>query len=335
MPRATIHKEANLSLLRSPPPGFLLHHRFNDVEELASYLREGRDLTITQLGLQPFRCDSMSLVFETVWVNFNQLNCPIKVVGGKAPEFVCFVSLPHGVTRPVVSHGQPITQDYLYGFSPNYHVDQVFPGNTTHCSVNIRHDVFAACAQAMDRLDLTAEYFASNYLYMPDALPPLRAYLGQLHHLMQQRSPLVQQPNFQQLLLQDLVPLLIAALPIQQSRLKVPLRAFQRSSLVKQAEDYMQAHLDHPLTLADLCQALGTSSRALSYGFQDIFGMSPMAYLKTLRLTGVHRALKAANPDSKTILNIASQFGFWSMGHFARDYKQMFGELPRQTLEQK
>jgi AraC family ethanolamine operon transcriptional activator len=95
----------------------------------------------------------------------------------------------------------------------------------------------------------------------------------------------------------------------------------------------MQAHLDHPLTLADLCQALGTSGRALSYGFQDIFGMSPMAYLKTLRLMGVHRALKEANPDSKTIVNIASQFGFWSMGHFSRDYKQMFGELPQATLK--
>jgi AraC family ethanolamine operon transcriptional activator len=275
----------------------------------------------------------MSLVFDTVWVSFSRVNCPVKVVGSKDQNYLCFVCLPHGVTRPIVSHGRSVTADYLYGFDLNRDIDMVFPDNTTHCSVNIRHDVFAACAQAMDRPDLTARYFESNYLYMPAALPPLRAYLDHLHHLMQQRSPLVQQPNFQQLLLQDLVPLLIAALPIQQGRLKVPLRAFQRSSLVKQAEDYMQAHLDHPLTLADLCQALGTSSRALSYGFQDIFGMSPMAHLKVLRLYGVHRALKAAIPCSTIVLNIANQFGFWSMGHFARDYKTMFGELPSETLK--
>jgi AraC family transcriptional regulator, ethanolamine operon transcriptional activator len=277
----------------------------------------------------------MALVFKTVTVIFGQANCSVKVVGDKVPEYLSFVCLPHGSTRPVVSHGRAITHDFIYGFDLNREVNQVFPSHTTHCSINIRQDVFEACAQAMDRPDLTANYFAPNFLYMPERVTPLRAYLNRLYHLMEQRSPLVQRPDFQQLLLQDLVPLLITTLPIQQDFLKTPVKAFQRSSLVNQAEDYMQAHLDQPLTLADLCAALGTSSRALSYGFQDIFGMSPMAYLKTLRLMGVHRALKAADPQHRTVINIAAQFGFWSMGHFARDYKQIFGESPQVALKRR
>ncbi len=93
----------------------------------------------------------------------------------------------------------------------------------------------------------------------------------------------------------------------------------------------MRAHLHQPLTLTDLSDALGTSSRTLSYGFQEIFGMSPIAYLKTLRLHSVYRTLKAADTSSQTIESIANQFGFWSLGHFSRDYKQMFGELPSET----
>ena len=277
----------------------------------------------------------MTLVFRTVTVIFGQANCSIKVAGDKVPEYLSFVCLPHGSTRPVVSHGQAITHDFVYGFDLNREVNQIFPAHTTHCSINIRQDIFEACAEAMDRPDLNGSYFAPNFLYMPEQLGVLRTYLDQLYHLMKQRSPLVQRPDFQQILIQDLVPLLIATLPIQKSCMKVPMRAFQRSALVTQAEDYMQAHLDQPLTLADLCQALGTSSRALSYGFQDIFGMSPMAYLKTLRMMGVHRALKVANPQHKTVISIAAQFGFWSMGHFARDYKQMFGESPQAALKRR
>jgi AraC family ethanolamine operon transcriptional activator len=88
-----------------------------------------------------------------------------------------------------------------------------------------------------------------------------------------------------------------------------------------------------PLTLTDLCQALGTSSRALCYGFQEIFGTTPIAYLKLLRLQGANRALKATESNPETVTEIATQFGFYHLGYFARDYKQMFGELPSETLK--
>lgn len=58
-----------------------------------------------------------------------------------------------------------------------------------------------------------------------------------------------------------------------------------------------------------------------------------MAYLKILRLQGVHQALKISNPSEKTVGNIANHWGFWSLGHFAQDYKKQFGEHPSQTLK--
>ncbi len=183
----------------------------------------------------------------------------------------------------------------------------------------------------MERSDLNAKFLEENYIYAPEALSPLRSYLNQLYELLSQKSPLLRKPNFQQLILQDFLPLLITALPVQQQQ--VPVKFFRRSHLVKQANDYMQSHLDQTLTLTDLCQVLGTSSRTLCYGFQQVFGMSPMSYLKILRLQGVYRALKAAEPNYKTVTEIAAQFGFYHLGCFARDYKQVFGELPSETLK--
>jgi AraC family ethanolamine operon transcriptional activator len=57
-----------------------------------------------------------------------------------------------------------------------------------------------------------------------------------------------------------------------------------------------------------------------------------MAYLKALRLKAVHRQLQMAAPTTAAIADTAKEFGFWSLGHFSRDYKTMFDELPSQTL---
>jgi AraC family ethanolamine operon transcriptional activator len=90
-------------------------------------------------------------------------------------------------------------------------------------------------------------------------------------------------------------------------------------------------NLQRPLTLADICQAVYASKRSLHYGFQDRFGMGPMAFLKVLRLHAVRRLLLSAEPQSLQVREVAGDWGFYSMGHFARDYRQFFGESPSQT----
>ncbi len=92
-------------------------------------------------------------------------------------------------------------------------------------------------------------------------------------------------------------------------------------------------HLEQPLTFKALCQSLHVSKTPLFNGFQEVFGVGPMEYLKVQRLHSVRRMLKAADPRTNSVTAIAQRFGFWSAGHFTRDYKQMFGELPSATLK--
>ena len=66
--------------------------------------------------------------------------------------------------------------------------------------------------------------------------------------------------------------------------------------LVKHADSFMRDRLSVPITLSDLCQELKTSPRSLYYAFSEYLGLPPMRYLKILRLQGVHRALKSAEP---------------------------------------
>jgi AraC family transcriptional regulator, ethanolamine operon transcriptional activator len=106
----------------------------------------------------------------------------------------------------------------------------------------------------------------------------------------------------------------------------------RRFAAVRACERYMRDHIDATVTLLDLSQIAGMRSRSLINAFEAVTGLSPMDYLKRLRLNGVHRALSRPAKPRTRIIDVATAWGFWHMGHFTTDYRTMFGEAPSQTL---
>jgi len=104
------------------------------------------------------------------------------------------------------------------------------------------------------------------------------------------------------------------------------------SRIVKLAEDYAAARLADHLYVEDLCLALGVSPRTLEYAFARIMRMSPVAFLRRLRLHRVRQALRAATRGSTTVSIEALNGGFSHFGEFSRAYRDCFGELPSETL---
>jgi AraC family ethanolamine operon transcriptional activator len=105
-----------------------------------------------------------------------------------------------------------------------------------------------------------------------------------------------------------------------------------RERLVRRAECCLGACLGEPLSLLELCRELDVSERTLHYAFQEVRGLSPMAYVKASRLNAVRQELKAASAGTATVREIAQRWGFWHNGEFAAAYRRLFGELPSQTL---
>jgi AraC-like DNA-binding protein len=104
------------------------------------------------------------------------------------------------------------------------------------------------------------------------------------------------------------------------------------SRIVRAAEDYAMAQTADRLHISDLCIAADVSERTLQYAFQDIMGMSPLAYLTRLRLHQVRKALRAKSIHSTTVAREALRCGFGHLGDFSRAYERCFGELPSKTL---
>ncbi len=104
------------------------------------------------------------------------------------------------------------------------------------------------------------------------------------------------------------------------------------SEIIQAAENYAIAHAAQQVHVADLCEAAGVSERTLQYAFRELLGMTPMAFLKRLRLHEVRKSLRAASPSSTTVTKEALRRGYWHFGDFSRAYKQCFGESPSDTL---
>jgi len=107
-------------------------------------------------------------------------------------------------------------------------------------------------------------------------------------------------------------------------------RAYRRLA-VGRAREYICANITEPIRLAELCKQSGLQARTLEYGFQEIMGMSPLAYVKLLRLHNARKQLRSTIVLMRSVSEIALDCGFWHLSQFASDYKYVFGENPSVT----
>jgi AraC family ethanolamine operon transcriptional activator len=91
----------------------------------------------------------------------------------------------------------------------------------------------------------------------------------------------------------------------------------------------MRCNADQNMDILDVCAAANVSRRTLQYCFEGCLEISPLQYLKVLRLNRARRQLKT--DQHRSVADIASLCGFDHPSRFSSDYRKMFGELPSQT----
>ena len=80
--------------------------------------------------------------------------------------------------------------------------------------------------------------------------------------------------------------------------------------------------------MADAC---GVSVRSVYARFKECRGQSPLSYMRDVRLSRA-RDLLSDPLQPASVLDVAMRCGFSSFGHFARRYRERFGELPSDTV---
>lgn len=102
------------------------------------------------------------------------------------------------------------------------------------------------------------------------------------------------------------------------------------SRQITKAIDFMRANMHQPLILSEVAEASGISVRSLQYGFRRFRNITPLAYLREIRLEAVQAELSSPL-NMLSIKDVALKWGFTHMGHFAARYCAVYGETPSET----
>ncbi len=307
------------------------------IEAFEALLRQvGLDLEVVQIRPGPFRAEGVVVPLEHMQVLQLRLTRPVLAIGAKPQHCFAFgLSMAPISPGPVglQAHGLELPEQAVYGLDPFREVHLVTPERYGLALLRIDRGRLLANAERLGCPDLERPLVRHNWVSLdPLRLGDLRGFLNTLFRLALEQPALLASLEQQRRLAADLLPLVLDALVDGLERRSGREREPARIDLVKLVESWARENPGQPITLEDLCTRVYASRRSLIRGFREHLGMGPMAYIKLRRLHGVHAQLLRHESDSARIQDLAAQWGFHNAGHFARDYRELFGERPRETL---
>lgn len=127
----------------------------------------------------------------------------------------------------------------------------------------------------------------------------------------------------------DLARDFVAIYGMRQPQLGI--REAHAMKILRQVRLYLRQRIGESICLHDLCEAAAASERTVRNACEIVTGESPMSFLRAMRLNQVRRALLNATTPVK-ITETGARWGFLHMPQFSRDYRELFGELPSETI---
>jgi PAS domain S-box-containing protein len=126
----------------------------------------------------------------------------------------------------------------------------------------------------------------------------------------------------------DVVELVGATLDVTELKVQTQSTVIDRKLLAM--TQFIEENWDKKFKVEDIANRFGISSRKVFRHFASR-GTTLMDHVKDMRLQRVRQKLVVPAPDT-TVTGVSLACGFNNLGHFARDYRRKFGELPSETL---
>jgi len=311
-------------------PPYFFHGDFHDIDELTEAARAW-DLEFSQLDPGHFYGELTQIGNERINLSTARFNRHLFQKGAPPHGLRTFV-IPADHAQQFLWRRKEIRGEQVLAFPKGSELDAVsWPGFQVF-TLSFSEDILA---ETIERLELSPSQnlLANNEIgtLHPEFLQFLCQWLqGFFRDLVQ--DTLHGKDSYPQDVLEHELPVqLLKGLAFQQA---FPLPSLLlRHKALKRVEDYLDAYPLTPHTVRELCRVAQASERTLEYAFLERFGVTPKSYLQAFRLNGVRKALRGADSTSESVTALATRWGFWHMGQFAKDYKRFFAELPSETLK--
>jgi len=197
--------------------------------------------------------------------------------------------------------------------------------------IALRHEAIAEAGRALTGRELIAPPLTQVIKPPPHLLSRLLGLHEAAGHLAKASPDILAQPEPGRAMELALAEAMVACLEssdpvIERSAYRV------HAKIMRRFEEALQANLEGPLFITELCSAVGVSHSTLRICCRERLGMGPKRYLLLRRMHLAHRALLSAGPEQTTVTDTATNYGFWELGRFAVTYHSLFGESPSATL---
>ena len=100
-----------------------------------------------------------------------------------------------------------------------------------------------------------------------------------------------------------------------------------RANRIASIVHYIEENFDRPLDIESIARTAGMSQSSLHQYFKQATSMSPMQFVKRLRLHQARMLLLGGSPASVASFRV----GYGSPSQFSREFKRFFGDLPTQV----
>lgn len=143
---------------------------------------------------------------------------------------------------------------------------------------------------------------------------------------------MLEQPLGEQSLEQALLDAILFAVPHSYSEAIAESRPRLGRRSIARAMELLRSSPDTTWSVSALAAEVSISVRSIQEGFRTSTGVSPMRYLREIRLERAHEDLAAAEPGSVSVAQVAGRWGFVHLGRFAVEYRSRYLESPSVTL---
>jgi len=111
--------------------------------------------------------------------------------------------------------------------------------------------------------------------------------------------------------------------------------ASKKARALDAAIEYIHNTPGQDISLNSFCLEAGINPRTMQRAFLERYGVTPKKYSLIFNLNNVYKELSHRRYSETQITEVAEKYGYWHMSQFAKDYKQLFGSLPSETLKKK
>ena len=241
------------------------------------------------------------------------------------PEHIVGLMIPRSASGHFVANGKDVSNDKLLVFAGGCEADISGPAFIGSESIALPKKRFIEMAEVLcptaDRLELTASF---------DGDPV------QLHKLRLTVADLVGQAELD-VHGEDVANVVAEAITWmgdscsrwESDYLTV---STTRTRVAKLVRDYIEEHYFEAVHIEDLCRVSGVGARTVQRSFREYFDLPVSNYVKIVRLDSARRQLAAAHQEETTVTEIAMDNGWPHLGRFSVEFRDRFGQSPRQVL---